>query len=273
MPEQISHLVTATFLAASTSTAVEYRVLVPLAASAGQPLPLVLHLHGAMSSAASLEAAQPAYDRAWATGDLPPAIIACASTPTLGGFYIDYDGGPQWESLVSTELPRHLAGRHALTPQWAAIGFSMGGYGALKMALRNLNHCLAVAALCPVIFPAETPEAVPERNRPSVLNELNLAMGTDAATYAHNSVYGIVRANQEVLRNAPPRIFIDCGEADEFNLHDGAAYLHDVLDHLSIPHVFKSIPGAGHADAHAPARQDAAIRFLGKALRATSQDN
>ncbi len=263
-----SHLLTECFLANSTSTKVEYKILVPNAVRADQPIPLILHFHGAMSSATSLEAAMPAYDLAWKIGELPPAIVACASTPTLGGFYIDHVGGPSWESLASLELPQHLANRYALNAQWAAIGASMGGYCALKMALRNPSNCVAVAALSPAIFPAETYEEVPTRNLPSVLNDLNLAMGTDIATYANNSVYGILRSNLVSLSKVSPQIFIDCGDKDEFNLHDGAVYLHEALDRRSIPHTFKSIPGARHADEHTSARQGAAIRFLGKALRA-----
>ena len=273
MTEQTSHLVTESFLASSTGTEVEYKILVPNAIRAGQALPLILHFHGALSSAKSLEAAIPAYDLAWKKGELPPAIVACASTPTLGGFYIDHVGGPSWESLVSLDLPRHLANRYALLPQWAAIGASMGGYGALKVALRRPSNCVAVAALSPAIFPAETSERVPRRNLSSVLNDLNLAMGTDIATYASNSVYGILRNNLVSLSKVAPKIFIDCGEKDEFNLHDGAVYLHEALDRLSIPHTFKSIPGACHADEHTSARQETAIRFLGNALRAALLTN
>ena len=132
MTEQTSHLVTESFLASSTGTEVEYKILVPNAIRAAQALPLILHFHGALSSAKSLEAAIPAYDLAWKKGELPPAIVACASTPTLGGFYIDHVGGPSWESLVSLDLPRHLANRCALLPQWAAISGFMGGYRVLR---------------------------------------------------------------------------------------------------------------------------------------------
>jgi hypothetical protein len=97
-------------------------------------------------------------------------------------------------------------------------------------------------------------------------------MGTDIATYASNSVYGILRNNLVSLSKVAPQIFIDCGEKDEFNLHDGAVYLHEAFDRLSIPHTFKSIRGACHADEHTSARQETAIRFLGNALRCGTVD-
>jgi len=266
MSSHSSVLDTLSFVAKTTGSEIEYKTLIPRGTRPGDPLPLVLHLHGAMSSSASLEAAQSAYDNAWANGQLPPALIACASTPTLGGFYIDYPEGPRWQSLIANELPNHLANRYNLEPRAALIGFSMGGYGGLSAAFRCPNRFVAVAALCPVVFPAETSAGVPSQNLPSVLNDLNNAMGSDARTYGSNCVHALARRHAAAIRAGKLQIYIDCGEEDEFHLHDGAVYLHKVLDDVSIPHTFRSVANARHADAHAPARQDAAIRFIGSAL-------
>jgi S-formylglutathione hydrolase len=259
----ISTLIPGAFDARSTGSTIDYRVLVP---DVPGPLPFILHLHGAMSSAVSLEHARDAYDRAWASGVLPPAIVACPSTPTVGGFYIDYPGGPGWETLVASEFPEHLAQRFALGDDRVVFGASMGGYGALKLAFRQPARWRAVAALCPVIFPAETAAAVPERNRPSILGDLNAAMGADTPSYAGNSVHGLARLNRQHLLASGQKIFFDCGDRDEFNLHDGASYLHRLLDDIGIAHEFRSVAGAGHADAQAAARQDEAFAFIGRAL-------
>src|SRR5690606_5121097 len=109
--------------------------------------PLILHLHGAMSSAAkSLEMAKPVYDDAWASGGLPRAIVACATTPTIGGFYIDQADGPKWETLIAKEFPDMVADRFNTDDSRALIGTSMGGYGALKIAFRDPQCYVAVAA-------------------------------------------------------------------------------------------------------------------------------
>lgn len=268
-----SELIEGVLDARATGTSVDYRVLIPAAHRPGERLPLILHLHGAMSSAASLVHARDAYERAWAQGELPPAVVACASTPTLGGFYIDHVDGPAWETLVGVEFPAFLEQRFDLTGTRAAIGFSMGGYGALKLALRRPDAWAAVAALCPVVFPAETAAAVPADNQPAILAELNRAMGADDATYARHSVYGLLRANHAAIRHAGTRIYVDCGTADEFRLHDGAIYLHEVMCGLDIPHTFRPIIGAGHADAYASTRQADALRFLGNALAARASTN
>lgn len=268
MTSKPSKLLTGEFHARSTDSPVEYTVLAPTDAHPGERLPLILHLHGAMSSAAqSLGKARPVYDAAWSRGELPRALVACASTPTAGGFYIDHTGGPQWETLVANEFPEMMSHRFDIGDARAVIGSSMGGYGALKIAFREPERYVAVAALCPAIFPAETPAAVPERNVPAVLGDLHRAMGEDDATYRRNSVYGILRSNVGRIRTAGLGIFIDCGDADEFGLHDGAVFLHGVLKECAIPHEFHSIPGAGHADAAASGRLARAVAFVGRRLK------
>jgi S-formylglutathione hydrolase len=262
-----SQLIAASFDAKSTGTSVDYRVLTPSNRTQGERLPLILQLHGASSSSESLEANKDAYDLAWSNGMLPRAIVACASTPSLGGFYIDGGEGKNWETLVGTEFPAMLGEQFDLSDTRAVIGFSMGGYGALKIAFRHPDKVRAVAALCPVIFPGEMPTSVPERNRPSILNELNNAMGADEATYKSNTVYGIARSNYASIKLARQRIYFDCGDADEFHLHDGAVYLDRVLAELGVTHKFESVRGAGHADAAVHARQAKAIKFLGEALK------
>ncbi len=92
-------------------------------------------------------------------------------------------------------------------------------------------------------------------------------MGEDEGTCRGNTVYGLARANRDLLCRGGTRIYFDCGSADEFNLHDGAIYLDQLLTKLRIPHEFRSIEGAGHADGKTASRQADAIRFLGRALR------
>jgi S-formylglutathione hydrolase len=179
---------------------------------------------------------------------------------------MDQPDGPRWETLVASEFPEVVAQRFTIGDVRAVIGSSMGGYGALKIVFREPERYAAVAALCPVIFPGETPAAVPERNLPAVLGDLHRAMGADEATYRRNSVYGIVRSNVDRIRAAGVGVFFDCGDADEFGLHDGAAFLHRVLTECAVPHEFHSVAGARHADAAANRRLAHAIAFVGHQL-------
>jgi S-formylglutathione hydrolase len=266
---ETSRLIQAHFDSVAVNTVVEYRVLTPPRWAPGEPLPLVLHLHGAMSSSASLEHAQPLYEEAWGHGELPRAIVVCPSTPTLGGFYIDRPGA-LWESLVADALPQQLGREYGPFTSTALIGASMGGYGVLKIALRDPARYLAVAAISPAVFPGEAIDKVPGRNIPAVLGDLHRAMAADSndpGAYGFNSVYGRARAHSAQILSAQLPILIDCGAEDEFLLHEGAGFLRGVLSDLGVPHEYRLVAGAGHMGESAERRTRGAIRFLGSALR------
>lgn len=270
MPPSPTSLIEARFDSASVGASVDFRVLLPSDRSQGEPLPLVLHLHGAMSSSASLELARPFYDDLWARGEFPRAVVACPSTPTKGGFYIDWPEAA-WEALIAKEFPAHLTTHYGPFTTTALIGASMGGYGALKIAFAAPKRFAAVAAISPAVFPGETPHDVPSRNIPSVLGDLHEAMSGetgDEATYASNSVSGRARTHAHEIRNASLPILIDCGAADEFFLHEGADHLHRVLDEWGVAHEYRLVEGAGHLGPAADTRTLEAIRFIGTALTA-----
>ncbi|MER5737979.1 MULTISPECIES: alpha/beta hydrolase-fold protein [unclassified Streptomyces] len=271
MNDHALHLVEDSFASASAGRDVDYRVLLPADRARGERLPLVLHLHGAMSSAESLDRARPLYEDLYRQGAFPRAVVACVSTPTLDGFYLDRPGGAAWETLVTDEFPAHLASVHGPLGATALLGASMGGYGVLKAAFRAPERFAAVAALSPAVFPGETPGEVPAANLPSVLGELHRAMGhgsDDAAAYAGNSVQGRARRHAAAIRGAGLPVLVDCGAADEFLLHEGAAHLHGVLAELGIAHTFRLVDGAGHLGPEAEVRTGEAIRFVGAALGA-----
>jgi S-formylglutathione hydrolase len=173
------------------------------------------------------------------------------------------------ENAGSHSFPAHLANRFGPFDATALIGASMGGYGALKIAFADPGRYAAVAAISPAVFPGENPEAVPDRNTPSILGDLHEAMfqGTgDPAKYTANSVQGRARANAAEMRSARLPVLIDCGGADEFLLHEGAEALHELLVELRVPHEFRLVPGAGHVGPQAERRTRDAIAFVGHAL-------
>lgn len=254
---------------------VEYRVLTPPDWT-GERLPLLLVLHGANYSAASLEVQLPLFERAWADGSLPPLLAACASTPTAGGFYIDWPAGQtpggQWESLITQEFPGHLAAEFGADLTRLLIsGGSMGGYGALKIAFRQPDRFIAVAALEPAIFPGESADQVRPRNTLGVLGELLAAMTDSPAGYSGSHVVARLRDNAAAIRRSDLAILIECGDEDCFSLMDGAEYLHRVLWDLDVTHEYHLVRGADHVGPRMADRQAAVLYFLGQALRQAQQ--
>jgi S-formylglutathione hydrolase len=224
--------------------------------------------HPPASSAATLETQAPLYDRCWADGSLPPVLAACASTPTVGGFYLDQPGdGGQWETLAAQEFPAHLAREFGADLSRLAItGASMGGYGALKIAFRQPERFIAVAAMAPAVFPGETADQVPPRNTPSVLGQLLAEMRDSPAGYSANHVVAVLRAGADAIRRSGLSIMVECGDQDSFGLADGAEYLHRVLRDLDVSHDYHLIGGADHVGPEVPRRQADVLLFLGNAL-------
>jgi S-formylglutathione hydrolase len=268
MSDSPTRLVQASLGASCVGVAVEFSALLPADHSAGEPLPLILHLHEAFASSAALERVRPLYDELWLSGRLPRAMIACASTRTRGGFYIDRPGA-NWETLIAVEFPAYLRTHYAPGTAEALIGVSMGGYAALKLVCSAPGSYIAAAAIAPAVFAGEAPGDVVEGDLPAALADLHAAMagGTgDAETYLHNSVQGRARVNVEELRGARPQILIDCSSVDEAVAAEGAIHLHRVLSGLEVEHEFRLVPGPGHPDTSLEGRTREAIGFIGAAL-------
>jgi S-formylglutathione hydrolase len=82
---------------------------------------------------------------------------------TAAGFYLDATREPyarHWrmESWLTRELPRVLAAELPVRADCAGIlGHSMGGHGALTLALRHPGLFRSVSALAPICAPTEVP--------------------------------------------------------------------------------------------------------------------
>lgn len=256
---------------------VPYAVLTPDDGTDDEALPLVLVLHGANSSREVLTMLQPIVDSMWLDGTLPRSVLASASTPTAGGFYIDKPGGDSWESFIATAFPRLLEDRYRIDPaRISLMGSSMGGYGALKIAFAARARWQAVAALAPALLPAPAPERLRPRNTLGVLAQLANEMagdGTDRRQFAANSVSHRLRANADRIRASVLPILLRCGDRDVFNMHDGTEQLHRDLWDLDIGHDYHLVFGADHLGPEALAGQRAALAFIGTAQRAQAGED
>jgi len=79
------------------------------------------------------------------------------------GFYVDATEPPfaqnyrMW-SYVTEELPKLIADNFPIDPsRQSVLGHSMGGHGALTVALRNPSRYRAASALAPIVAPSQVP--------------------------------------------------------------------------------------------------------------------
>lgn len=124
------------------------------------------------------------------------------------GFYLDATESPwatrfRMYSHVAEELPA-LIGAHfpANSSRSGIFGHSMGGHGALTIALKHPERYRSVSAFAPIVAPSQVPwgqKALPRY------------LGEDPAAWRRYDACDLVRQ-----RTFPSSILIDQGEADPF---------------------------------------------------------
>jgi S-formylglutathione hydrolase len=238
---------------------VPYATILPPGYDHSGSVPLCLVLHGGGGSHQNLVDSKPIYDELWASGAMPPMVLASASLSPLG-FYLDHPGGRiRWESFITQDFLSHLRRTYKLSGDRSSTiitGTSMGGHGSLRIAFRNPDRFAAVAALEPAIDPALQVDDVTARNcffYPMVLESggdasANQLVGSnrDGAVFTANNPANLAIANADAIRTSGLAIYIEVGDEDLFNLHDGAEFLHRVLWDLDISHEYHLVRGADH---------------------------
>jgi putative tributyrin esterase len=88
-------------------------------------------------------------------GRLPEFLIVAPDGP--GSWFSDFhDGSRRYETLLSADLPRWVDSRYRTLPARASrgiTGISMGGYGAVKTALKHPDLFDSVSALSGALIP------------------------------------------------------------------------------------------------------------------------
>ncbi|MDO8433557.1 MAG: alpha/beta hydrolase-fold protein [Candidatus Binatus sp.] len=258
---------------------VPYAAILPPGYDQGGPVPLCLVLHGGGGSHQNLVDSKPIYDELWASGAMPPLVLASAGISPLG-FYLDHPGGRiRWESFIAQDFIAHLRRTYNVRGDRNSTvisGTSMGGHGSLRIAFRNPDRFAAVAALEPALDPALQLNDVTARNHffyPLVLKsggdasaDQLVGSNRDAALFKANNPANLAIANADAIRASGLAIYIEAGDEDVFNLHDGAEFLHRVLWDLDISHEYHVARGADHVGPSLPHRMRSAYAWVGSVL-------
>lgn len=124
------------------------------------------------------------------------------------GFYVDASEAP-WDrhyrmrSYIERELPALVAGRFpADMARQGITGHSMGGHGALTIALRDPARFGSVSAFAPICAPSRVPWGE---------KALGRYLGPDRAAWRDYDAVALIEDGARV-----PQILVDQGGADEF---------------------------------------------------------
>ena len=155
------------------------------------------------------------------------------------GFYTDHSGGgPQWATHVGVELPTMVERTFPAKPTRDGRfvgGLSMGGYGALRLALGYPDRFASATSHNGAVLG-------PRWRHP-----------TDPPTPAFQSIVGpagydgspndlVHLARQAQAGGLLPRLRIDCG-VDDFLIEDNRTFARE-LAAAGVPHEYREFPGA-----------------------------
>ena len=207
-----------THASAETGTAMTFAVFVPDHAP-GAKLPVLWYLSGLTCTHANvMEKGE--YRAACAEQGI---VFVCPDTSPRGdglpddeawdfgkgaGFYVDATQEPwaaNWRmrSYIEAELPALLAAHFPVDMDRQGItGHSMGGHGALTMALRNPGRFRSVSAFAPIVSPMNCPWGE---------KALGGYLGPERANWREYDACALIEDGARL-----PALLVDQGEADGF---------------------------------------------------------
>jgi S-formylglutathione hydrolase len=197
-----------------------FSVYLPPAALAGEEVPALYFLAGLTCSEETFMVKAGAQRRAAALG---LALVTCDTSPRSArlpgddeswdfgqgaGFYLDASATPwssayRMESYVTRELRELVESSFPIRDDARGIfGHSMGGHGALSLALRQPALYQSVSAFAPICAPSQVPWGIKAFSR---------YLGEDRARWAEHDAVALLQT-----RTHPGTLLVDQGTRDKF---------------------------------------------------------
>jgi len=242
---------TRTFHSASLGQDRAYTVLLPVGYATQRPrrYPVLYLLHGKTGDHTDWTKRAPLREAVGAT----PLIVVMPDGDD--GWYIDWaDGLHGYEGQIVRDLIPHVDGTYrtlAVREGRAVAGLSMGGYGALKLALKHPDLFVCAASHSGAMrFPREAWDDGQKVFGPGP---------GDERRRAENDVFELALALRRTRAGWPgPALYLDCGTEDF--LYESNARLRAFLREIGVPYEYHEGPGA-HTWEYWTARLPDQLRF------------
>ena len=174
----------------------------------------------------------------WYVREMPLIVVM---PDGFRGFYTDNAEGPPYATHVAQELvpfvERNFPARRARESRCVG-GLSMGGYGALRLALGYPNLFSSANSHSGALMHGG--RDTPRPDGPLSLAEFGRIFGKSPAGSPHDLL--AVAAAAKGAGSPLPRMLLDCG-TDDVLIDDNRTF-HRELGRLGIPHEYREFPGA-----------------------------
>jgi S-formylglutathione hydrolase FrmB len=245
--------------------AIPYCVLLPPSydTDAARRYPVLYFLHGARENEQALltSGGWDAIQYLWGQKQIGEFVVATPGADT--SFYVNsHDGLVRYEDFFIREFIPFIESRYHIRAErrYRGIsGFSMGGYGALRLAFRYPKLFGSVSAHSAALV-EKLPGAADSNPQEAVLARiLSMAFDSplDRAFWERENPFTLARNGP---RPRGLRVYFDCGTEDEFGFDAGAQAFHNLLVSRGIPHEFHLYPG-GHNWTYLAAHLPASLEF------------
>jgi S-formylglutathione hydrolase FrmB len=215
--------------------------------SPGRRYPLLVFLHDAYGDVRTLERRGVAADllARMADGRLPEFLLVAPGAS--GSWFSDSaDGRRRWEEFLAGDLIRQVESRYRVLAGAASrgiTGISMGGFGAMKLALKHPDLYGTVSALSGALIPI----GLDDIRRYGWITRLTLkrvfGRHPDPKTLAANDVWDLLRGAR--FDSPPFLVHLRAGTEDFYGLDRVAAQYGAYLNEHGIPTEVVLEPG-GH---------------------------
>ena len=217
-------------------------------ASSTKHYPTLYFLHGLFEDEHSWldRGGEETWESLTTQGDLTNFIVVLPA----GGrtFYVNsQDGRERYEDFFTQELVPEIDRKYrtlAVAGERGISGVSMGGYGALHLAMRHPDVFGSASAHSAALLP-KFPDPLPTEGRwgfyARVLQE-PFGSPLNESYFDANNPLTLAEHPDRFPRLA---LYFDCGDHDRYGFEEGAELLDRILSRKDFPHTFALRPG-GH---------------------------